>query len=104
MDRLHGPEEVPPGPQHPQHLRHVQGVDGVTGEPPGGDDDVIGLLPQSGGEDPVHIAADVVPVQTEGLQSPQGGKVAVQSIDIDVTCKHKHKVSLSAVQTGPLDI
>ena len=85
MDRLHGPEEMTARPQDPQHLRHVQRVDGVAGEPSSSEDQVVGLLPQSSGEDPLHVAADVVPVETEGLQPPQGRKVAVQSIDVDVT-------------------
>ena len=102
IDGLHGPEEVTPGPEDPQHLRNSVGVDGVASEAPGSDDHVVCLLPESGGEKPVNITTDEVPVKPEGLESPQGGKVPVQSVNIAVTCRAESACKSGVSRSPPV--
>merc|ERR1719323_2757834 len=68
--------------ENSQRLGDVIGRHGVAGEAPGGDHDIIALLPQSGRTDTVHLSPDVVPVQIVPLKVPQGRHVLVEDINL----------------------
>jgi hypothetical protein len=82
---LHCPEKVPVRLQNPENLSDVVGRDCLSGETAGSDDHVVALLLQSGRPNSLQVAPDVIPVQLEGFQLPQGWHVLVQGIHVDVS-------------------